>query len=371
MAVLINSTSAEDKTLKLIFGLFALAALPYLFVGLLIYGFILVLGSTQNPSTQSYVEEQWQKSHAFPKEAERYLPIYQEAGKKYGVPWNLLAAIHKVETDFGRNLRVSPVGAKGHMQFMDKTWVGWRYPGGTRLGDLPDSVDITDPKLIQKYGGYGVDANGDGKADPNDPVDAIHAAAKYLAANHQPGTDWFSRRGAVWRYNHDYEHYVLKVKKYAETFATPIAEVPTTELASGQFLWPLQGGRVTSKFGERIHPIHKTVRFHDGIDIAQAKGSPIFASDGGRVIESRQAGGYGWKITIDHGNGYQTVYAHMYPEDVKVKVGQIVKKGQVIARVGSNGWSTGPHLHFEVKRNQRLIDPMSIFNRKTSKEGVE
>ena len=371
MAVLISSTPEENRTLKLIFGLFVLVVLPFILVGLFMYGCILIITSTINSSSQSNVEEQWQKSNAFPKEAERYLPIYQEAGKKYGVPWNLLAAIHKVETDFGRDLSVSSVGARGHMQFMDKTWVGWRYPGGTKYGDLPDSVDITDPKLIQKYGGYGVDANGDGKADPNDPVDAIHAAAKYLAANHQPGTDWYSRKGAVWNYNHDYEHYVLKVKKFAETFATPIAEIPTSEMASGQFIWPLKGGKVTSNFGERVHPIHKTRRFHDGIDIAQPRGSPILASDGGRVIESRLAGGYGWKITIDHGNGYQTVYAHMYPQDVKVTVGQMVSKGQVIALVGNNGWSTGPHLHFEVKRNHQVIDPMLLFKQKTSKEGIK
>lgn len=370
MAVLINSTTEENKTLKIIFGLLILAVFPFLFIVFMIYGLFFTVSSSKNFTSQPYIEEQWQKSRAFPKVAEPYLPIYQAAGQKYGVPWNLLAAIHKVETDFGRNLSVSPVGAKGHMQFMDKTWVGWRYPGGTKLGDLPDSVDITDPKLIQKYGGFGVDANGDGKADPYDPVDAIHAAAKYLAANHRPGTDWYSRKGAVWYYNHDYENYVLKVKEYAEMFATPIADVPASDVASGEFLWPLQGGKITSPFGERIHPIHKTRRFHDGIDIAMPLGSPILASDGGMVIESRAAGGYGWKITIDHGNGYQTVYAHMYPKDVKVTEGQIVSKGQVIALVGNNGWSTGPHLHFEMKRNQRVIDPLSIFNEKVSKGDV-
>jgi len=364
MAVLISQTSQESKSLKLLLGLFAICCLPLVFIGLLLYGLIFALSTTPQSNQQQVVKEEWKKSKDFPKVAEQYLPIYQAAEKKYGVPWNLLAAIHKVETDFGRDLSVSVVGAKGHMQFMDKTWVGWRYPGGTKLGDLPDSVDITDPKLIQKYGGFGVDANGDGKADPNDPVDAIHAAAKYLASKYQPGMNWYSRRGPVWQYNRDYENYVLKVKEYAETFATPIAEVPASQVATGKFLWPLEGGRITSKFGSRFHPIHKTQRFHDGIDIAQRMGAPILASDGGVVVESRQSGGYGWKITIDHGNGYQTVYAHMYPKDVKVNVGQKVNQGQVIALVGSNGWSTGPHLHFEMKRNQRLIDPLTMIQRK-------
>lgn len=360
MAVLISQTPKESKSLRLILFLFATAMLPLVLMGLFIYGLFLTLSTTTETTSVPYVEEQWQKSQGFPKIAESYLPIYQAAGKKYGVPWNLLAGIHKVETDFGRNLSVSVVGAKGHMQFMDKTWVGWNYPGGTRLGDLPDSVNITDPKLIQKYGGYGVDANGDGIADPNDPVDAIHAAAKYLAANRKPGVDWYERRGPVWYYNHDYENYVLKVKEYAQTFATPIAEVPSSQLASGQFLWPLPGGRVTSQFGTRFHPIHRTSRFHAGLDIAKNLGAPILASDGGVVIESRAAGGYGWKITIDHGNGYQTVYAHMYSQDVKVSVGEKVAKGQTIALVGSNGWSTGPHLHFEIKRNNRTIDPLTV-----------
>jgi murein DD-endopeptidase MepM/ murein hydrolase activator NlpD len=78
------------------------------------------------------------------------------------------------------------------------------------------------------------------------------------------------------------------------------------------------------------------------------------------VAESREASGYGWMLVIDHGNGFRTLYAHMYPEDVKVRVGQKVSKGQVIALVGSNGWSTGPHLHFEVRKNGQLIDPSLV-----------
>lgn len=360
MAVLISQTAQESKSLRLILGLFLLALLPIGFVLLSIFGLFFSLTTTETISNP-YVEEQWQKSESFPQVGETYLPIYQEASQKYGVPWNLLAGIHKVETDFGRNLSESVVGAKGHMQFMDKTWVGWNHPGGTRLGDLPNSVDITDPKLIQKYGGVGLDANGDGKADPNDPVDAIHSAAKYLASNHKQGVDWFDQRGAVWYYNHDYENYVLKVKEFAETFANPIAEVPVTNLASGQFLWPVEGGRLTSEFGPRVHPIKRTQKSHNGIDIAKAQGAPILASDSGIVVESRPAGGYGWKITIDHGNGYQTVYAHMYAKDVQVKQGDRVAKGQKIALVGNNGWSTGPHLHFEIKRNGRVINPLPVF----------
>ncbi|MBI0387607.1 MULTISPECIES: peptidoglycan DD-metalloendopeptidase family protein [unclassified Thermoactinomyces] len=332
-----------------------------------VFFFISVLGAVfvslfSSSSSKTYQMEQWEVAEGFPKEAEAYLPIYQEAGKKYGVPWQILAAIHKVETNFGRDLRESSKGAKGHTQFMDKTWVGWDYPGGTRLGDLPDSVDITDPKLIEKYGGYGVDGDQDGKADPNNPVDAIYSTAHYLARNYQEGKDWFARGGPVWQYNHDYENYVLKVKEYAESFAKPVIS-KANGLASGGFLWPVEGGKVTSPFGLRFHPLKKVYRKHEGIDIAKPLGSPIFASNGGVVVESRTSSGYGWKIVIDHGNGYQTLYAHMYPQDVQVRVGQEVKKGDVIAKVGSNGWSTGPHLHFEILKDGQVVDPMKILKK--------
>jgi murein DD-endopeptidase MepM/ murein hydrolase activator NlpD len=339
--------------------LLGLATFVFFFISVLGAVFVSLFSSSSSETNRM---EQWDVAESFPKEAEAYLPIYQEAGKKYGVPWQILAAIHKVETDFGRDLSESSKGARGHTQFMDKTWVGWDYPGGTRLGDLPDSVDITDPKLIEKYGGYGIDGDQDGKADPNNPVDAIYSTAYYLARNYQEGKDWFARGGPVWQYNHDYENYVLKVKEYAESFAKPVIS-KATGLASGGFLWPVEGGEVTSPFGLRFHPLKKVYRKHEGIDIAKPLGSPIYASNGGVVVESGKSSGYGWKIVIDHGNGYRTLYAHMYPQDVQVRVGQEVKKGDVIAKVGSNGWSTGPHLHFEILKDGQVVDPMKIVKK--------
>lgn len=343
-----------------IFIVLVAGVLAFLFVVFsFMMGVLFINLFSQKPITGTQIT-QYEVAAGFPQSAKQYLPIYQEAGEQYGVPWHILAAIHKVETDFGRNLSVSSVGATGHTQFMDKTWVGWSYPGGTKLGDLPDNIDITDPALIKKYGGYGVDANGDGKADPYDPVDAIHATAKYLAANHQPGDDWFARRGAVWQYNHDYDNYVLKVKKYSETFASPVVTVSGSRYATGQFVWPVPGGTLTSSFGTRFHPLKKVYQEHHGIDIGKELGAPIVASDGGIVVESRAASGYGWIIVLDHGNGYRTLYAHMEEKDVNVEVGEQVAQGQVIALMGSNGWSTGPHLHFEIRKDGQLLDPEKL-----------
>ncbi len=350
-----NCKSSQNWMMALI--VLFIAGFFLIFFITMLFGVLFVGLFSEQPAGME--EGQWEVAAGFPQIAQKYLPIYQEAGKKYGVPWPILAAIHKIETDFGRNQSVSPVGARGHMQFMDKTWLGWSYSGGTRLGDLPDHVNITDPEQIEKYGGYGVDADGDGKADPYDPEDAIHATAKYLAANHKPGDDWFKRGGAVWQYNHDYENYVLKVKQYAEAFARPVLPAGSAA-ADGQFLWPVPGGKITSSFGHRLHPLKKVYRMHEGVDIGKELGAPILASESGVVVESRPADGYGWVIVIDHGNGYQSLYAHMEEKDVKVRVRQPVKKGQMIARVGSNGWSTGPHLHFEIRRNGKAINPEQV-----------
>lgn len=362
MAVLTNSSEQESSLLTKTLFILALLAILSLIVGTFLYVLLTVL-LTEESTSDLTVPETYTKSKGFPKEAEKFFPIYQAAGKKYGVPWNILAGIHKIETDFGRDLRDSSVGAHGHMQFMDKTWVGWSYPGGTRLGDLPNHVDITDPKLIAKYGGYGVDANHDGKADPNDPADAIFAAAKYLAANYQRSRSWYGKGGAIYAYNHDYTNYVLKVKQYAESFATVTAPVNGSVTATGQFMWPLSGGRITSPFGYRTHPLSGVRKMHTGVDVGAAMGTPIRAADGGIVERSSPSSGYGWLIVINHGNGYKTRYAHMYAKDVKVQQGQRVAKGQVIALVGSNGFSTGPHLHFELMRNETLIDPMSLVKK--------
>lgn len=355
-----KSRRNESHT-KLLVGAFLAIFSTVAFVICMAIGVLFIsLFYTERPLT-SEDYEQWEVAESFPAVAQTYLPIYQEAGKKYGVPWQVLAGIHKIETDFGRNLSVSSVGARGHTQFMPKTWVGWSYPGGTRLGNLPDHVDITDPALIQKYGGYGVDANNDGKADPYDPVDAIHSTANYLSANYSPGEDWFARKGPVWNYNHDYENYVLKVKEYAESFAVPTPKTGAgSHLAQGAFAWPVPGGTLTDHYGDRFHPIKKVYRKHAGIDIGKGYGAPIVASDGGVVVESRKSSGYGWKVVIDHGNGFRTLYAHMEPQDVKVLVGQEVAQGDLIALMGSNGWSTGPHLHFEIHKNGQVINPESL-----------
>jgi murein DD-endopeptidase MepM/ murein hydrolase activator NlpD len=127
---------------------------------------------------------------------------------------------------------------------------------------------------------------------------------------------------------------------------------------SGQFLLP-SDGPITSPFGWRVHPILGTSRLHNGVDFGAEYGSLIRAADNGVVIAAEWSGGYGNAVIIDHGNGITTLYGHT--SEMYVKAGQVVQKGQPIAAVGSTGLSTGPHLHFEVRRQGEPTDPMPFL----------
>jgi len=117
-------------------------------------------------------------------------------------------------------------------------------------------------------------------------------------------------------------------------------------------------GRVTSGFGERFHPILGYDRFHGGIDVAAAWGSPITAAAEGRVVSAGWNGGYGREVIVAHAAGLETRYGHM--SWIAVGAGSGVQRGQVIGYVGSSGLSTGPHVHFEVLKNGRLVNPATV-----------
>jgi len=118
--------------------------------------------------------------------------------------------------------------------------------------------------------------------------------------------------------------------------------------------------RLTSGFGYRIDPVYKDFRLHPGLDFSAPTGTPIYAtSDGVVQIAGFKTDGYGNKVVINHGYGFQTLYGHMVR--VKAKVGQSVKRGEVIGYVGSTGKSTGPHLHYEVIKRGAKVDPVYYF----------
>jgi murein DD-endopeptidase MepM/ murein hydrolase activator NlpD len=117
-------------------------------------------------------------------------------------------------------------------------------------------------------------------------------------------------------------------------------------------------GRLTSGFGERFHPILGYMRFHKGADLAAPAGTPIVAAADGKVVGAGWHGGYGQLVQIAHADGLETNYGHM--SRVAARIGEFVHKGEVIGYVGSTGLSTGPHVHFEVTRNGRPVNPLSV-----------
>jgi murein DD-endopeptidase MepM/ murein hydrolase activator NlpD len=128
--------------------------------------------------------------------------------------------------------------------------------------------------------------------------------------------------------------------------------------APGKLTFPTKG-ILTSGFGNRISPISGTMRFHAGIDIGSDSGTPVVAAAGGEVVQAGYMGGYGYAVIIYHGGGFSTVYGHL--SKFAVSTGQKVQRNQIIGYVGSTGYATGPHLHFEVRVNGALQNPFNFF----------
>jgi murein DD-endopeptidase MepM/ murein hydrolase activator NlpD len=120
--------------------------------------------------------------------------------------------------------------------------------------------------------------------------------------------------------------------------------------------WPVIGP-ITSGYGWRIHPIFDTPEFHTGVDIAASTGTAVDAPASGTVIFAGSLPANGTLVILDHGHGITTTYSHLSSYDVYI--GEHVRRGQVIAIVGSTGWSTGPHLFFEIRKNGRPVNPLS------------
>lgn len=144
-----------------------------------------------------------------------------------------------------------------------------------------------------------------------------------------------------------YKEVELKLNQNEKLFASIPAIRPTT----GYFDF--------YSFGMRRHPILKVNRMHDGIDIITDRGTPVYAPGGGKIDFVGRKGGYGLAVEIDHGFGYRTLYAHL--SKTEVKVGERIERGELIAKTGNSGLSSGPHLHYEVHHNGVKLDPVEFF----------
>ena len=155
-----------------------------------------------------------------------------------------------------------------------------------------------------------------------------------------------------------------KIDEYNTRFAEINAEILAlsmegidTQYIGGELAWPVPGyTRISSKYGMRTHPITGVYKLHTGVDISAPMGANFIAANDGIVTKAGYNSAYGNMVIIDHGGGISTLYAH--GSEILVQVGQIVKRGESVLKVGSTGYSTGPHAHFEVRINGVVTDPM-------------
>ncbi|MFC0401538.1 M23 family metallopeptidase [Paraburkholderia rhizosphaerae] len=134
-------------------------------------------------------------------------------------------------------------------------------------------------------------------------------------------------------------------------------------LAAEPFAMPVNYERVSSPFGERMHPVSGEERFHAGVDLTAHSGAPVLSAAAGTVEFAGVRSGYGRHVVIDHGNGYTTCYAHLSAFARGLRAGMQVAEGQRIGLVGRTGVATGPHLHYEVRINERPVDPLKLTER--------
>jgi hypothetical protein len=294
---------------------------------------------------------------------EAYKEIYERAAKAYGIDWWILASIHGQETSFSTNPAASNpelgskdasgnfIGARGHFQFMPRSWMGWAFTGSsthsvTKLGNITGPLEfIMDPGNISRYGGFGVDATGDGKASPWNLEDAAFTAANLLKSNGYKKGNESAIKKAIGSYNHS-SAYVSEVWNRGIMFKEgPVAGKAVIPIADGVFTFPTTG-RITTPFGPRSGG-------HNGIDIGGGGRNytvPIVSVADGMVEKAYLSDTYGWVVFIKHdisGTPFETVYAHLVSQPM-VTPGQSVKKGQQLGNMGNTGKSTGKHLHFEM-----------------------
>jgi murein DD-endopeptidase MepM/ murein hydrolase activator NlpD len=240
------------------------------------------------------------------------LAAMQQVALSSGLPWQILAAIAKVESDFGRNMSTSWAGAIGYGQFLPEMWA--------------------------VYGNGG---------DPYDFHDVLPAMARYLLVAGAPD----DMPGAVYAYNHSWS-YVAQVLSLAASYGYRASATGQSPAMGEGLIWPVMGA-ISSYFG----PGHQAI----DIDQTATPGAPVRAAHDGVVLF---AGGdpccsYGYYVILVAPSGITTLYAHL--ETLEVTAGQTVRAGQSLGPGGSTGYSTGPHLHFEVMEDGERRDPLEYL----------
>lgn len=197
-----------------------------------------------------------------------------------------------------------------------------------------------------------------------DPIDPDVRMAGFGGINRYKNLEHFSNSDLMIETAKklDYISKALYVQSKSYDELTEMAKSKTEMMASIPAIQPVDSRKTRagiSGFGIRIHPVYKIRKMHAGIDFTAPAGTAIYATGNGRVEAVGVDGGYGRRVVINHGYSYKTLYGHM--SRFAVKVGQAVKRGDLIGYVGNTGTSTGPHLHYEVHKNDKPVNPINFI----------
>ena len=221
---------------------------------------------------------------------------------------------------------------------------------GRRIGSLQAQVSRIIAVEIRLANTAGIDLN-DFQFDQDPPIGGTDAAADVDSEQ----VDIENAIVAI-----EQELAVRESEISAVDFLLSRNHLQTQQTPAG---WPVEKGWVSSSFGSRMHPMTGKKQFHRGVDIPGKDGNDVLAVADGVVKRSLKSGNYGWLVEIDHGDEYATLYSHNKANIVSE--GETIVKGQPIAEIGSTGRATGPHVHFEVKKNGRHINPVKYLYKKT------
>lgn len=319
--------SAQNPKSSVLIGIvLALLALPFLIGLILLFS---IFGGLNVPEEKG---ENKESSVGKISDEIRYANHINLAAEKTGLNPALIAGVIKQESGF--NSRVtSSAGAQGLMQIMPGTAkeLGVKDPFDPKQNILGGSKYLK--KMIDRY-------------------DSIPIGL--AAYNAGPGS--VDRHGGKIPPYPETTDYVRKVMGYYEELKKKVKKGKLI-ISTGKLANPAPQAEISSPYGPRNGGMHR------GQDFAAPVGTPIRAAADGQVIRVRHLGdrSYGSYIVIDHGGGIQTLYAHMWRDQVQVEVGQTVKRGQKIGEIGNNGRSSGPHLHFEVIKDGSKVNPQKYL----------
>ncbi len=269
----------------------------------------------------------------------------------------LAAAQEKVDTQTENlNARLRTMYKNGNVGFMDVLFNSGSFSEFLTNLDLVRKIYSSDQEVLNEL----QEAHDEVEAKKNE-VQALQDDLKYsktVTANQKAEIE--AKKAEIAASNEETEKMIDELKAEADAMTAKLqsegSSSATSQYTGGQMAWPTPSSSyITSPFGYRIHPISGNRKFHTGIDIGASSGSSIVAANPGVVILAGWNGGYGKCVVVDHGGGYTTLYAHA--SSLLVSKGQTVTRGETIARVGSTGNSTGPHLHFEVRINGEYQNP--------------